>query len=122
VGLLLQTMLNLHELPSTVQVVDPTAPVSQSANGTVENGPELVHFAKWRRVADALTKVRRYQKVPYLIEVNTDIQKLLVSASKFPTEDEQSEQSKRLELAGPTTHERKFNKLGGRLGMIWGEM
>jgi hypothetical protein len=90
VGMIMQVLVNLHEMPSVIRTSD----ADPSADST---GTFLVHFAKWRRIAEMAQNIQKWQQTPYLIEINPDLQFLFQSSTPYHDEARQLKRSDELE-------------------------
>lgn len=83
VGMIMQVLVNLHEMPSVIRASDADT--------------SLVHFAKWRRIAEMVQNIQKWQQTPYLIEINPDLQFLFQSSTPYHDEARQLKRSDELE-------------------------
>ena len=95
VGTILQSMVNLHELPTILAVSQDDTAVEDHV--ALNDTPLLVHFAKWRRIAQSIKDIKQWQRTPYLIEVQPELQFLLQSRGNYLSEEDAARRSDELE-------------------------
>ena len=103
IGIIMKWVINNHEIPSTIEqsTVSTSSSASSSTSVMTSSTPSLTHLNinKYRLLANTINMFENGQKIPYTIDNDLKIQKIVLQPVQW--NDEESMQMRSVELEAP---------------------